>query len=316
MVSLVLPYAPARGGEEAAPNAGIISRYALGSDYHGVVSEKLDKLIASLRSQLGEHVHGKGYADSGPLMEVELAVLAGLGWRGKHTLLVSPEYGSWHFLCELLLNTELPTTASEMADRCGTCTRCIDACPTGAFPEPYVLDARRCISYLTVELRGSIPRELRPLIGARIFGCDVCQDVCPWNRAPEITEEPALQPREDLLAADLIELVRITSAEFRRRFAGSPLLRARRAGFVRNVAVALGNVGDERAVEPLRDALTDGSAVVRAHAGWALARVIGRNAWGDIRAAIDRESDAETWADLKATLAEMEKGSAEANPSE
>src|SRR5262249_24084058 len=220
-----------------------IACYARGDDYHDLLGAKLAALLAFVRAEAGEEVAGKAYVDAGPLLERDLAARAGLGWFGKNTMLLNRRLGSYFFLGALLLGVELeadgPTTA-----HCGTCTRCLVACPTAAFVAPYVLDARRCISYLTIELKGPIPRELRPQVGNWIFGCDICQEVCPWNRKAPPGEEPALLARAGLDAPELMSLLRMTEEEFRTRFKGSPIKRAKRRGFLRNVAVALGNSGD------------------------------------------------------------------------
>jgi len=295
--------------EVLPPNRGIVSSYAWGEDYHRWCSRRLDELLEAVRAELGPEVEGRGYVDTGPILERDLARQAGLGWFGKNTMLIHPQHGSWFFIAELLLSIELPSTPTRVPDRCGRCTRCLVACPTKAFAGPYVLDARRCISYLTVELKGSIPRSLRPLVGGHIFGCDICQEVCPWNRKASETELEAFRPRPDLLAPDLIALVRLMPEEFRARFAGSPILRAKRRGLLRNVAVALGNVGNGEAIPPLLEAISDPEPLVREHAGWALMRRAGKEAVDALAAAIDRESDEHTREDLLLSLEEARRGS-------
>jgi epoxyqueuosine reductase len=220
----------------------------------------------------------------------DLAAASGLGWTGKNTLLITPGVGSWYFLGELLLDIPLEYDAP-IGDHCGSCRRCLDACPTGAFLGPYSLDARRCISYLTIELKGPIPRDLRAPIGHRIYGCDVCQEVCPhnkWDRAPADT---ALASREGLDAADLLELLALDDEGFRVRFRGSPIKRTKRRGLLRNVCVALGNSGDARAVPPLIRALSDHEPLVRGHAAWALGRLGGNGAQAALEAALENEGD-------------------------
>ena len=292
-------------------NTGAVAAYAHGLDYHYVLKEKLERLLSDIREELCEDVDGTCFVDSGPLSESALAVNAGIGWKGKNTLIIHPRFGSNFLLAELVLNVSLPPMLEHIPDRCGTCTRCMDTCPTGAIVAPHVLDARRCISYLTIEHRGPIPRELRPLLGTRIFGCDVCQVVCPWNRkaerdaAGEDDLAAVFQPDERLTAPDLIELLSITGREFKRRFARSPVLRARRKGLARNVAVALGNMGDETAVPALQEALKDADPVVRSHAGWALARIPGSDARAVLNDAIRNESDDDAHADLSQTLSEL-----------
>jgi epoxyqueuosine reductase len=283
------------------PLRGQVARYALGDDYHDVMLDRLRTLLAEIRARYGAEVVGRPYVDTGPLLERDLAQRAGLGWWGKNTNLLHRDLGSYFFLGALLLGLELepdtPTTA-----HCGTCRRCLVACPTNAFVAPYVLDARRCISYLTIELKGPIPRELRPLMGTWIYGCDICQEVCPWNRKAPATDEPAFQPRGDLAAPELIPLLRITDEEFRERFRGSPIKRTKRRGLLRNVAVALGNIGDPAAVPALREALSDPEPLVRGHAAWALGRLGSPEARAALEAAISKETDAYVRSELAAAV--------------
>jgi epoxyqueuosine reductase len=260
------------GGREPS---GPVARYARGDDYHDVMTARLRELHRWLDERVGRPVAGKAYVDTGPILERELAQRAGLGWIGKSTNLVNPRIGSFFFIGSLLVELPLPADEPFVADHCGTCTRCLDACPTGAFVEPRKLDARKCISYLTIEQKGAIPRELRPLIGNRVYGCDICQEVCPWNgpKFVQITDEDAFRPREGVHGAELIELMGMDQAEFSRRFKGSPVKRAKRRGFLRNVAVALGNWGAPEAVPVLAKALEDEEPLVRGHAAWALGRI-------------------------------------------
>jgi epoxyqueuosine reductase len=236
-------------------------------------------------------------------MEKVWGAEGGLGWMGKHTNLITREQGSWFFVGILLLDIELDYDPAD-TDACGTCTRCIEACPTGAIVAPYVLDARLCISYLTIELRGPIPRELRPLVGNRIYGCDDCQEVCPWNRFAVPPGEAELRPRDENREPELAALVDLTPDEFRRRFASSAIRRAGRDGFVRNVAVALGNSGRAEAAAPLERALRDSSPLVRGHAAWALGRIGTRAALDALAEARGRERDAEVLAEIEAALAD------------
>jgi epoxyqueuosine reductase len=252
--------------------SGRIARYARGADYHNVLGRKLRKLLKELRES-EDGVDGRWYVDTGPVMDRAWAARSGLGWWGKHTNLVSRTHGSWLVLGTLLLNRELTYDAPEK-DFCGTCRRCIDVCPTKAITAERELDARLCISYLTIEHRGPIPVELRPAIGDWIFGCDLCLEVCPWNRFARLASEARFQSRGDRNAPALLPLLELTDPEFRVQFNGSPIQRARRDGFVRNVAVALGNVGGAESIEPLfRRLHTDPSPLVRSHAAWALGRV-------------------------------------------
>ena len=251
---------------------GWISRYAWGDDYHAIIQSKLESLLNTIRRMCDGAVEGKAFVDSGPVLEREFAGMGGVGWIGKNTHLISPLRGSWFFLGELFLSLPLDYDRA-VRDRCGKCDLCLKACPTGAFLGPYVLDARRCISYLTIELKGFIPRHLRPLLGNHIFGCDICQEICPYNARARPTPEEAYAPREGLYAPDLIPLLSLNEAEFRRTFRGSPILRAKRKGFLRNVAVALGNSKSREAVPALIRALDDDEALVRGHVAWALGQI-------------------------------------------
>lgn len=226
---------------------GRVARYAWGDDYHDLMWARLDELAAFVEAQAGRPVAHRRYVDTGPLLERELAVRAGLGWFGKNTLLINPTLGSWLFLGELLLDLELACDAPFTADRCGTCTRCIQACPTRCILPNRTLDASRCISYLTIELKSAdIPAQLRPQVGDWIFGCDVCQEVCPWNRFARPTAERAFQPRPGLPTPDLAELLAMDDEAFRHRFYNSPIKRAKRRGLQRNAAVALDNLNIDK----------------------------------------------------------------------
>jgi epoxyqueuosine reductase len=217
--------------------------------------------------------------DTAPLLERDFARLAGLGWFGKNTMLINKRRGSWLFLGALLTDVALTADEPHRTDHCGTCTRCLDACPTDAFVEPHVLDSRRCISYLTIELRDRpIPEELRPSMGDWLFGCDVCQDVCPWNRKAPVSSEAAFEPRADLCPADCATLLKLTAGEFERQFGATPLARPGREGVLRNACIVLGNTGDQRDLPPLIAALTDISPLVRGAAAWALGRIGGPEA--------------------------------------
>ena len=251
--------------------SGPIARYARGDDYHDVMWRKLDSLHDWIDEHAGYPVRGKSYVDTGPILERDLARKAGLGWFGKNTNLVNPEIGSFFFIGSLLVDLELEPDTPFEADRCGTCTRCLDACPTQALVEPRMLDATRCISYLTIESRGPIPEELRESIGTLAYGCDICQDVCPWNVsfARELTE-PALVPRNAMESPDLRELMRMWPDRWREFSRGSAIKRAKRSGFLRNVAVALGNNGGPEAMPALTEALADEEPLVREHAAWAV----------------------------------------------
>jgi epoxyqueuosine reductase len=264
------------GGRESA---GPVARYARGDDYHDVMVARLRELQRWVGEQAGREVAGKAYVDTGPILERDLARRAGLGWFGKNTMLVNPKLGSFFFLGCLLLELELEPDAPFGADRCGTCTRCLDACPTGAFVGPRELDATRCISYLTIELKGAIPEALREGVGDRLYGCDVCQEVCPWNVrfSRELPEDSPYASREVLAGKDARQLARdllgMTQPEFSAAFKGSPMKRAKLRGLKRNAAVVLGNVGTMEDAAALAQALDDAEPLVREHAAWALRRL-------------------------------------------
>ena len=253
-------------GEQAA-----IARYARGRDYHKVLRDRLQKLCDRIAAEVGEFGY-RVFTDSAPVMEVELASRAGIGWRGKHTLLISRDAGSWFFLGEIY--TDLPLDIDQaISNSCGTCERCIDICPTQAIRGPYQLDARRCISYLTIEHKSAIPEELRPLIGNRVYGCDDCQALCPWNRFAQPTHEAGFRTRNGLDRATLVELFAWTEAEFDERLRGSPIRRIGYERWLRNLAVGLGNAPTStQVVEALRTRADHPSALVREHVRWALSR--------------------------------------------
>jgi epoxyqueuosine reductase len=252
---------------------GWISRYAWGSDYHHTLRRGLERLDGGLRERFGTAYESKICVDTAPLLERSYARLAGLGWIGRNTCLINQQSGSWFFLGELLVSIEIePDTPAP--DRCGTCRRCIDACPTEAivpFGEGFTVDSRLCISYLTIELRGAVPEERRAGNGGHVFGCDICQDVCPWNRRAAVTLDPEFQPRD--VAPPLEKLAALSEEEFRRLFAGTPVSRARYSGFLRNVAIAMGNGGLPEFREPLRKLAEFADPVVAGHAKWALAKL-------------------------------------------
>jgi epoxyqueuosine reductase len=262
-------------GDCAGSDSGIVSVYARGSDYH----DTLKKRLKALARWIAERWPGelKVFVDTAPVMEKPLAQQAGIGWQGKHTNLVSREFGSWLFLGEIYLSLALEPDAPD-SDHCGTCRNCLDSCPTNAFPAPYRLDARRCISYLTIEHKGMIDLELRPLIGNRIYGCDDCLAACPWNKYARATAEPDFLPRPELTAPRLAELSRLDDAAFRRMFAGTAIKRIGRDRFLRNVLIAIGNSGDAALIEAAHACLGDASPLVRASAVWAFMRLAGDRA--------------------------------------
>lgn len=283
------------------PSRGRIARYAWGLDYHEVMLPRLRQLADFFVRHTRREVQHRAYVDTGPLLERDFAAQAGLGFIGKNTCLINPAMGSYLFLAEILVDLDLdfdePATGSvagvgtraagrsggspaastsrtRRVGTCGACTRCLDACPTGAFPAPYVLDSNRCISYLTIELKGSIPLELRPLMGNWIFGCDDCQSVCPWpRRFAQPTQERFVRYDPEQVAPRLSDLIRLSDDEFRARFRRTALWRTKRRGLLRNVAVALGNWGDPQAIPALRQALDDPEPLIREHAAWALAQI-------------------------------------------
>jgi epoxyqueuosine reductase len=248
-----------------------VARYARGRDYHKLLRSRLQRLADRIRAEAGEFRH-RVFADSAPVMEVELATRAGIGWRGKHTLLLSREAGSWFFLGEIYCDLPLPVDAPA-AEHCGRCTKCLDVCPTQAIRAPYRLDARRCISYLTIELKGSIPPELRPLIGNRVYGCDDCQLVCPWNGFARISQEDDFRVRNGLDRATLVELFAWSEQQFDERMRGSAIRRIGYERWLRNLAVGLGNApGSPEVLAALRARAAHPSALVREHVAWALSR--------------------------------------------
>ncbi|MDA2928545.1 tRNA epoxyqueuosine(34) reductase QueG [Acidobacteria bacterium AH-259-O06] len=268
IVSLALNYFHPYDLPYDLPDRGVVSRYAAGENYHEVLETRLECLLDYVR-QLEPEAEGKIYVDTGPVMDKYWAAHSGIGWLGKHTNVLSRDSGSWFFLGEILLNLELDYDVPG-TDFCGSCTRCIDACPTNAIVEPYVLDSRRCISYLTIELREDIPEEFREPVGNLIFGCDVCQDVCPWNQKAPVSSVEEFKPREKNRAPELRELAGLSPEDFRQRYRHSAIKRTKWRGFMRNVAVAMGNSGDPEMIPELKNLLNSGDPMIRRHAAWAL----------------------------------------------
>ncbi|HVM84450.1 MAG TPA: tRNA epoxyqueuosine(34) reductase QueG [Candidatus Binatia bacterium] len=296
VVMLGINYAPDEDPLETKPNAdrANISVYARHRDYHDVVKKRLKALARWIADTHETEV--KVFVDTAPVMEKPLAQAGGLGWQGKHTNLVSRGLGSWLFLGEVFLALDLPADAAE-ADHCGECRRCLDACPTQAFPAPYRIDARRCISYLTIEHKGPIPRELRPLIGNRIYGCDDCLAICPWNKFARSASLPELRQRADLAAPDLAALAALDDAGFRTLFAGSPIKRIGRDRFLRNVLIAIGNSGTPRLVPAAEALLADPAPLVRGAAVWALSRLLEPAVFAARRPGAAAETDPEVQAE-------------------
>jgi len=252
---------------------GAVARYARHLDYHEILGIRLRELAQTMDALGSPEGRSLWYVDTGPILERDLAQRAGLGFVGKHTNLISRDLGNWFLLGEVLTTVELVADPAEH-NRCGSCTRCLNACPTQAFSAPFTLDARRCISYLTIEHKGSIPLELRPLIGDRIYGCDDCLAVCPWNRFAREGALMKAQARPDLVRPDLLELLGLDAAAFKARFAGTPILRTKRRGLLRNVCVALGNLGDAVALPALRQAALDSEPLIAEHAEWAIGQIL------------------------------------------
>ena len=291
------------------PGRGQISRYAWGDDYHELIRKRLLDLVEFIKQTAEDELKTRVCVDTAPVIEREYAQKAGIGWIGKNTNLIHWRSGSWYFLSEVLVNIALESETLPLRGSCGTCTRCIDECPTDAIIEPNLLDSRLCISYLTIELKGSIPEQLRPKMGNLIFGCDICQEVCPWNSKAIPTPEPAFHPREGNLAPKLLSLINMTQQEFSRRFKGSPIKRAKRRGFLRNVLVAIGNWGEKRAVPSLKGALVDDEPLIRSHAAWALGRIGGETARQMLRKQLTVEMEPEVITEIQDALLAVEESS-------
>jgi len=303
VISLLTEYTT-EPAEEYRRWIGKISRYAWGSDYHHVLGRRLRKLVRFLYEAAPEE-KSISAVDFKPVLEREWAERSGLGWIGKNTNLLTADRGSWFFLSEIITTLDLAEEDARPAvNRCGKCVDCIAACPTGAIVAPYVVDARRCISYLTIELDGPIPRDLRTMIGEWIFGCDICQDVCPWNRFAVPTSEPRFRIDEGRFEGDLTEFLALDENAFAARFRGSPIRRAGRDGFLRNVCVALGNRRDPAAVPALAKALDDTSSLVRSHAAWALGRIGGPAAHGALARRVTLESDSAVREEIQSAMEE------------
>jgi epoxyqueuosine reductase len=285
------------------PSRGRIASYAWGLDYHDLMAPRLEALAQWLQAEAGLTSH-RVYVDTGAILERAHAQQAGLGFVGKNTMLIHPRRGSYFFLGEILLDLEFNVyDQPARASMCGTCTRCLVACPTNAFPKPYVLDARRCISYHTIELKSSIPHEFRDAIGNWVFGCDICQDVCPWQRFVIPTEEPdLLADNLDRAAPPLLDLLALDDDRFHAKFYGSPVYRIKRDRLVRNACIAAGNWGDESVVPVLEGLLTDRSPLVRSHAAWALYKIGRQSVRTQLEDLLEREADQDAWQDILTTL--------------
>jgi epoxyqueuosine reductase len=278
---LAIPYSNPSNPHDSPPEngevRGKVAAYAWGADYHLVLPERLKALVKFIEEQAGRPVANRWYTDTGPILERDLAQRAGLGWIGKNTCLINPKQGSYLLLSEIFLDLELEPDPSFNTDQCGTCTRCIEACPTDCILPDRTLDSSRCISYLTIELKDDISPDLRPFMGNWVFGCDICQMVCPWNRFAPPNGDPAFTPREDTAQPDLIRELELTSQEFNRKYKDSPIQRAKRRGYLRNVAVALGNEGAPESIPALEKAQQDTEHLLKNHAAWAIERIGQRN---------------------------------------
>ena len=282
---------------------GKVARYARGKDYHKVMKQRMRAYVAGLSDQLDIGIAARWYVDDGPMLDRAVAARSGLGWFGKNTNILTGEFGSWVFLGQVITDLEMePDTPLQKT--CGNCVRCIDACPTGAIVAPYVIDNSRCISHLTIENRGPIPRELRPLMLDWIFGCDICQEVCPVNRKASATAEPTFG-KQELAAGDLVEILGMTEEDFRERFRGTPILRAKRVGLQRNACVALGNLKNSETVPALVRALIHGEDLVRGHAAWALGEIGGEPARASLSRAAEVETSPEVLAEIREALVNL-----------
>ena len=295
-------YVPEEDGKGSNGLQGKVARYSWGDDYHKVMKERMKAMVEGLSHRLGRPIRARWYVDDGPMLDRAVAQRAGIGWFGKNTNILTSSHGSWVFLGQVITDIEMePDPPSKKT--CGDCVRCIDACPTGAIIAPYVIDNARCISYLTIENRGPIPRQLRPLMYDWVFGCDICQDVCPVNRKAARAREQAFNKRR-FATVDLVAILEMTEEEFRERFSNSPIKRAKRVGLQRNACVALGNTGDPAAVPVLARALQDGETLVRSHAAWGMGRLGCAEATRALEGALAREADPQVVQEIREALAE------------
>jgi epoxyqueuosine reductase len=303
VLSVGLPYSlPASA--PAGPGQGRVAAYAWGADYHNVLPGRLQSLVTTLEAHVGRIIGQRAYTDTGPILERDLAQQAGLGWIGKNTCLIHPRLGSYFLLGELLLDVDLEPDAPLTHDFCGSCRRCIEACPTQCILPDRTIDAGRCISYLTIENKGSIPPDLRPALGNWVFGCDICQEVCPWNlRFARQAPDPDLAARPETPTPDLREELALTPTDFNRKFKGSPIQRPHRRGYLRNVAVAMGNLADPSLVPALTQALlSDPEPLVRGHAAWAFGRIATPPARSGLDRALKAETEPAVLAEIRAAL--------------
>ncbi len=305
VVSLAISYLTEEPGADGDGPAGRVSRYAWGDDYHKLLKGRLRMFADGLPKHVGRPVKTRVFVDDGPMNDRAAAERAGVGFFGKNTNILTPSHGSWVFLGQVITDLKLVPDAP-LAKNCGECVRCIDECPTGAIVAPYVIDSRTCISFLTIELRGPIPVELRPMVGDWVFGCDICQDVCPVNRDAIQSLEPAFRQRHDFSAPELLPLLDLDDEGFSQHFNNSPIKRAKRVGLQRNVCVALGNIGDKRAIPALARAMVDAEPLVRMHAAWALGRFGGPEAVQVLESAQVAEQDRDVLGEIEAALTEWD----------
>ena len=301
VISLAMSYDTGPPLDSDGAPRGKVARYAWGRDYHNVIKSKLRRFVRLLADEVDHPLRTRFFVDDGPMNDRAAAERAGVGWFGKNTNILTPTHGSWVFLAQVVTDLDLEPDLP-LKKTCGECVRCIPACPTDAIVAPYVIDNRKCISFLTIELRGPIPRHLRPLMGDWVFGCDICQDVCPVNRKALPSREQDFRKRHDFDAPELIPLLALDDDDFSERFTGSPIRRARRAGLQRNVCVALGNIGDVAAVPALKHALRESDVVVRSHAAWALGRIGSPEAVDALTRALRLEDDLEVRSEIEAAL--------------
>ena len=308
IICLGLSYLPSNGEEHPTLNAGKVAKYARVKDYHRAMKRRMKAFVRGLEDRLGSTIGARWYVDDGPMLDRAAAARSGLGWFGKSTNILTPTHGSWILLGQVVTDLELEPD-SPLKKSCGECTRCIDDCPTGAIVAPYVVDNARCISYQTIENRGVIPLEMRPLIGDWIFGCDICQDVCPVNRQAAIPRQPV--QKADAVGAsgrlDLAELLTLSEEEFRRRFQGTSIMRAKRVGMQKNACVALGNRADESSVKALGSALVSEESLVRGHAAWALGQIANTEAINALEQSLELETEEYVRGEISEALTEARK---------
>jgi epoxyqueuosine reductase len=306
ILCLALPYGPAIPAQGTSGNIGQIASYAWGPDYHTIIPPRLTQLVTFTENHLQRPITWRGYTDTGPILERDFAMQAGLGWIGKNTCLISPRSGSFFLLAEIMWDVELEPDLPLTRDFCGTCQRCITACPTGCILPNRTLDARRCISYLTIENKGAIPSEIRPLLGNWIFGCDICQQVCPWNqRFARGDGDPAFALQSEFDLPDLLEALKLSPQSFNQKFRSRPILRTKRRGYLRNVAVALGNFHEPAAIAALAETLHyEPEPLVRAHAAWALSQIDHPSARAALEEARLQESDPNTQDEIETALSQ------------